>query len=104
MDWLVVALLLANLVVSVAAVRTACNPSHRSPRPQRQRRKGVTASMRWEMAAAQDWKCAHCAAVLLHSCQVDHVTPLFLGGADSMDNMQMLCANCHASKTITERR
>ena len=36
--------------------------------------------------------------------QMDHVVPLFEGGAESEDNMQGLCAPCHAAKTAGERR
>lgn len=34
--------------------------------------------------------------------QVDHITPYYLGGADSLDNLQALCAHHHALKTSAE--
>jgi hypothetical protein len=32
----------------------------------------------------------------------DHITPLALGGTDTDDNIQCLCADCHALKTSSE--
>jgi 5-methylcytosine-specific restriction enzyme A len=36
--------------------------------------------------------------------EVDHVVPLFLGGANGEDNLQPLCRACHVEKSIAERR
>ena len=33
---------------------------------------------------------------------VDHKDPRFLGGGDDLDNLQILCPDCHASKTSLE--
>ena len=33
--------------------------------------------------------------------EVDHIIPLALGGSDQPDNLQVLCAACHGSKTAT---
>ena len=35
--------------------------------------------------------------------QVDHVTPLCEGGVDDVSNLQILCNDCHATKTVDER-
>ena len=35
--------------------------------------------------------------------EVDHIKPLHQGGTDERDNLQALCSDCHARKTITER-
>lgn len=36
--------------------------------------------------------------------EVDHKIPLRLGGANSLENLQILCRQCHASKTRLDRR
>jgi hypothetical protein len=42
--------------------------------------------------------------VPLTSCwQLDHVTPLFLGGSNLTTNLMVLCAECHALKTQKEK-
>lgn len=70
----------------------------------RQKRAPVTYEMRWEMAHAQRWKCKACKKLLPLAAQVDHVVPLSAGGADNKQNMQMLCANCHAEKSRLEAK
>jgi len=35
--------------------------------------------------------------------QLDHRTPLFMGGNDSLENLDALCANCHDYKSRKER-
>ncbi len=34
--------------------------------------------------------------------EVDHVTPLCVGGTDSLENLQVICKACHADKTQLE--
>ncbi|MBW7903016.1 MAG: HNH endonuclease [Rhodocyclaceae bacterium] len=34
--------------------------------------------------------------------QVDHITPKSDGGTDAEDNLQSICADCHAAKTAAE--
>ena len=45
--------------------------------------------------------CVHCAAAgrVRMAAELDHVVPLFKGGADDNDNRQGLCRDCHAIKT-----
>ena len=33
---------------------------------------------------------------------VDHIAPRFVGGGDELENLQIICANCHANKTSVE--
>lgn len=70
----------------------------------RKKRKPVTYEMKWELAAKQKWKCKTCKKLLPLAAQADHVIPLALGGADNMNNLQMLCANCHAEKSRRESK
>lgn len=60
----------------------------------------------WErrkVASDQRWLCADCAILLDWAFEVDHIVPLFAGGADAMDNLQALCGRCHNRKSIEER-
>jgi 5-methylcytosine-specific restriction enzyme A len=45
--------------------------------------------------------CAHCEArgFVIAAVEVDHIVPLFKGGADDIENMQGLCRPCHDKKT-----
>jgi len=36
--------------------------------------------------------------------QVDHIKPVAKGGLDTEDNLQLLCATCHSTKTDTENK
>ena len=48
--------------------------------------------------------CVHCTAAgkLTEATEVDHIIPLFKGGADSDDNKQCLCHACHSVKTARD--
>jgi 5-methylcytosine-specific restriction protein A len=37
--------------------------------------------------------------IMTEATEVDHIIALFNGGDDHIDNMQSLCAECHAVKT-----
>ena len=47
-----------------------------------------------------EYTCRTCGMVDLEIMQVDHILEKALGGNDSFDNLQTLCPNCHARKTI----
>lgn len=34
--------------------------------------------------------------------EVDHITPKHKGGTDDLDNLQSLCTECHAAKTLRD--
>ena len=51
------------------------------------------------MLQAQNGQCAICSIDLIESgYHVDHIIPLFRGGKNSADNVQLLCAPCNLSK------
>lgn len=54
------------------------------------------------VAARQQWRCRKCTRLLDETYHVDHTVPLHSGGADSLDNAQALCVQCHAKKTVAE--
>ena len=37
-----------------------------------------------------------------HNLQIDHIKPFSYGGSHELDNLQLLCPNCHRSKTLRE--
>ena len=48
--------------------------------------------------------CVQCAAggQVTIAREVDHITPLWMGGADNENNYQSLCISCHLAKTSRE--
>lgn len=65
-------------------------------------RKAMTPARRRAVLEAYDGRCAEpaCAKLLGPDWQADHVIPLELGGSDTLDNLQPLCARpCHQIKT-----
>lgn len=62
----------------------------------------VSTALGKAVAHKQAWRCSICGATLPPSYQIDHIEPLWRGGADREANLQALCPNCHASKTHRE--
>lgn len=48
--------------------------------------------------------CVHCRrkGILRVATEVDHITPLSMGGTDIESNLQALCYDCHKAKTTRE--
>ena len=46
-------------------------------------------------------KCAKCAATGV-KFEIDHINPIASGGADTDDNMQLLCKPCHQENIISK--
>ena len=55
-----------------------------------------------KLGEKQSWKCNLCRQSLESTAQVDHIQPLWLGGDNEIDNLQILCVSCHAKKTQQE--
>lgn len=54
---------------------------------------------------AAEARCATCGRVTpMTDYELDHIVPLFKGGADEASNLQVLCKACHASKTQIDLR
>jgi len=52
-----------------------------------------------DLAAAQAYKCVYCGCVLTHdNLHIDHKQPCALGGAHSLDNIQITCGDCNRLK------
>jgi hypothetical protein len=65
-------------------------------------RRHPTGLQRQILACRQKWTCAVCASLLPAVFHVDHVKPLSLGGSHDAHNLQVLCPNCHATKSAIE--
>ena len=62
----------------------------------------IPARVRVRVFQAQDGCCAVCRrkmAVAGEPFEVDHITPLVLGGANAEGNLRALCGPCHKTKT-----
>jgi hypothetical protein len=55
-----------------------------------------------ETAYDQEYKCNGCKVLMSASYEVDHIIPLYLGGANNKFNLQALCRNCHGDKTAKD--
>lgn len=52
-----------------------------------------------------EWTCRICGEELLPMrWNCDHIVPLWEGGGNGDDNLQAICANCHAEKSCLEAR
>lgn len=61
--------------------------------------------IREETALDAEYICQACGRVTdLRHGEVDHKIPLHLGGAESQQNRQWLCKDCHRKKTEQEER
>ena len=59
----------------------------------------LSESAKKTVAYRQQYTCRICETVLPPSYEVDHITPLALGGSNGLGNLQALCPACHATKT-----
>ncbi len=64
------------------------------PAPKRRGRPKVSPSTRERMMA--EAACAHCGST--DDLEIDHVHPLSRGGANTPDNLQVLCHDCNQEK------
>lgn len=86
----------AEQAARIAGVRRGLQP--KAPGNKR----AVARKQRWMIAFRQHYVCATC-NMLLHpkGFDIDHIVELRDGGKDELDNLQALCATCHAKKTRT---
>jgi len=67
-------------------------------------RRNVTPRMKKEVAARANWSCERCELMVNANYEVDHIIPLYQAGDNSFDNLQLLCPDCHRTKTVDDRR
>lgn len=59
--------------------------------------------IRQRISLRDEYVCQKCGRVTAQG-QVDHITPLHLGGAESDENRQWLCIPCHDLKSAEEEK
>ncbi|MCY4121309.1 MAG: HNH endonuclease [Acidobacteria bacterium] len=52
---------------------------------------------RLQVLNRDDWRCTRCGSQ--HRLEVDHIVPLTEGGTDALDNLRVLCRDCHVADT-----
>lgn len=75
------------------------------------KRKRFSVDFRMTLYALQEWKCNVCRKGLPATAEIDHYIPLGCGfwnfipvDPNSKQNLQALCPNCHAAKSMKERQ
>ena len=53
-----------------------------------------------KVAYEQNYACAKCKKLLPPDWQLDHITPLSMGGGNERGNVQALCVACHTDKSV----
>ncbi len=66
-------------------------------------RRQVTNRIKKDVAARAEWKCEICHILVNANYEIDHITPLYHAGDNSMSNLQCLCPDCHRTKTAKDR-
>lgn len=78
------------------------NRTTRSERLVVARSKGTHTRAEWEAMRAAYQRCLRCGLPesQLHggACVKDHIVPVYLGGDDSIQNIQPMCRNCNSAK------
>lgn len=66
------------------------------------KRQTIRPGVRLIIAASNAYDCTLCGERLGAQFHIDHRVALCNGGEDCLDNMQAICANCHATKTSVD--
>lgn len=68
------------------------------------RRRKITPFLRSKIKESQNHACNICSLPLSEYFQIDHMIALQYGGTDDEQNLQALCCECHAKKSIIENK
>lgn len=64
-----------------------------------ERRQAIPRGLRYEVFTRDHGRCVECGSTF--DLQFDHIIPLAMGGATSVDNLQLLCSDCNRRKGAT---
>lgn len=79
--------------------KSRANAAIRSIRLAHARSKGTHTPDQWlNLVASMQFRCVMCGSDLGDRPQKDHITPIYQGGSDGIENLQPLCVPCNASK------
>jgi 5-methylcytosine-specific restriction endonuclease McrA len=73
-------------------------------KPMKTRRRKITPFLRSKIKESQNHACNICSLPLSEYFQIDHMIALQYGGTDDEQNLQALCCECHAKKSIIENK
>ena len=66
-------------------------------------RRNVTPRMKKEVGARAGWRCERCDQMVNANYEVDHIVPLYCAGENALHNLQLLCPDCHRTKTAEDK-
>ncbi len=71
-----------------------------------EKRRTLSPRERAKFFASRGGTCDSCGVKIRSGCRwdVDHVRSLENGGSNDLDNLQLLCQNCHGAKTPQDRK
>lgn len=63
-------------------------------------------AIRKQALLRDNWQCRSCGRICANKreAQVDHIVPKKDGGLDELNNLQVLCIECHGRKTRNEQQ
>lgn len=64
----------------------------------------ISQTLKKRLIEEQKNSCAICRKSIQTVSEIDHIRPLSFGGTNDESNLQVLCPNCHATKTRLERK
>lgn len=66
-------------------------------------RRKVPDRIKKEVAARAHWRCERCQTTVNANYEIDHIIPLYHAGDNESANLQLLCPDCHRTKTAEDR-
>lgn len=68
----------------------------------KRKRKAIPELIKRRLLFQQNYQCKLCQCMLPEDWEIDHVKPLWSGGKNTLNNLQVLCHVCHHTKTNNE--
>jgi hypothetical protein len=68
------------------------------------KRKYISNSIKKQVCRLQEYKCSSCLIMLPYTYNIYHIIPWAMSQDNNIENLQALCPNCHALKTVNDRK